>query len=129
MSKVRVFELNPENLIGVLLPIESDNIRCHTKFNQITYLIGTEAFTIKLPKNNEYHRVGLVDNYGKLDFNPEEIVERLDNQNSYKDYIIPEESHFCEYYLQTAEESFQTLLDLNKVDIPEDKKLLILKKV
>ena len=56
----------------------------------------------------------------------ESIVERLDNDNSYKDYEL-EITRVCEYILSTAKESLQSLIQANGLDI--NKNYLILKKL
>jgi hypothetical protein len=56
----------------------------------------------------------------------ESIVERLDNENSFKDYEL-EFTKDCEYILATAKESLQSLIQANGLDV--NKNYLILQKL
>jgi len=74
-------------------PDDAENIRCHTHFNMVSYLIKFEAFEIKLPKG-KWTRISTTkditeEQAGSIVENYEEKPTDFEKDNffMYKDYI------------------------------------------
>lgn len=132
-------QLKPTNLIAVEVPEKAEQISL-TKFEEHAVLnykikdakvpsgyqnwsenIGIEGFN-KILKDCEI--LGEVAREG-VQFDVEPYVEIVNESlNLYKDYT----AFIGLFYYKTPQESFQSLLKVNNVEIPEGSKLLILLK-
>jgi hypothetical protein len=81
-------------------------------------------FEIQLPKEDRFRIISTTKDI--TEEQAESIVERLDNENSFKDYEL-EFTKDCEYILATAKESLQSLIQANGLDV--NKNYLILQKL
>lgn len=101
-------------------PDDAENIRCHTHFNMVSYLIKFEAFEIKLPKG-KWTRISTTKDI------TEEQAESIVEKPEYGWYLTYTKGNMDSYHSQTAKESLQSLIQANKLDI--NKNYLILKKL
>lgn len=119
-------QLKPTNLIAVEIPEGSDDFTWSTEQDLHSYSDGNEIDVYVGKTTGEI--LGEVTKEG-IQFDVEPYMEEPsgyieEGYFGYKDYTLKE----WVYCLNNVEESFQSLLKANNVEIPEGNKLLILLK-
>ena len=111
MQKITTHE--GDTLILIEIPLDAENVRCHTKFNLLSYLIDGEDFEIKLPKSN-WVRIGTTSTLTNEQVEPfvEQIIYVVKpyKRNTYHSYTSEYET------LNTALESWDSFLKANNID-------------
>ena len=113
---------NKGTFLFIEVPDDAENLRCHTNFNQVSYLIDFKAFEVKLPKG-KWARISTTKDI--TEEQAESIVEEYCD-----DEPIPSMMGFRNYEIYpafslTAKESLQSLIQANGLHV--NKNYLILK--
>ena len=126
-----------DKLIAVLIPKEHYKLWLNQFVNASVGYYDNKSYQNKIifQQAFQFKIIGTVTKSTKsncpiFDFDCEKYVERLDNENSYKDYEL-ELTRDCEYILKTKEESFITLLNSKGVFLEQlnNQKILILERL
>ena len=117
--------------IFVEIPNDAENVRCHTHFNQATYLIKFESFEIKLPKG-KWVKISTT-----KDITEEQAKSIIPSKQTLSGVIYPHypllndpsgyynEEHWASICL-TAKDALDSLLNANELN---ESNYLILKKL